>query len=353
MLAAAMAARVSPAPTAATRAAVMGRVFAVLRRSSFRPLAMTVGFIVEFIRGTPLLMQLYFIFFVLPDIGLRLPPITAGVIGLGLHYATYTAEVYRGGIENVAKRQWEAARATNLSMRQTWLHVILPQAVPPDLADAAAVLGVPAVVCLSHLVPANKVAVIRALGAEVRVIGASQDEAMDEVARCVAQEGLNEISPFDDARVVAGQGTLGLEIAEDCPDLELVLVPWSGGGLALGAAMAASLAAGHPVQVTDLASLADSLGGGVGLANAVTFAMCRALLDDVILLSEAEIAAGMRHAARIGETIEGAAAVGIAAILAGKVAASGPVVAILSGQNVDPALHARVMAGANSVKERQ
>lgn len=241
------------------------------------------------------------------------------------------------------------------------------------LAHAAGVLGVPAVVCLSHLVPANKVAAIRALGAEVRVIGASQDEAMDEVARAVAQEGLSEISPFDDARVVAGQGTLGLEIAEDCPGLELVLVPLSGGGLASGvaaaikarqpnarvigvsmqrgAAMAASLAAGHPVQVTEMASLADSLGGGVGLANAVTFAMCRALLDDVILLSEAEIAAGMRHAARIGETVEGAAAVGIAAILAGKITARGPVAIILSGQNVDPALHARVMAGANSVEE--
>ncbi|MDP4033285.1 MAG: ectoine/hydroxyectoine ABC transporter permease subunit EhuD [Pseudorhodobacter sp.] len=121
----------------ASVAAVMGLVFAVLRRSAFRPLAMAVGFIVEFIRGTPLLVQLYFIFFVLPDIGLRLPPITAGVIGLGLHYATYTAEVYRGGIENVAKGQWEAARATNLTMRQTWLHVILPQAVPPMIPALA------------------------------------------------------------------------------------------------------------------------------------------------------------------------------------------------------------------------
>lgn len=285
---------------------------------------------------------------------------------LKLEHRQTTGAFKLRGATNALLSLTQAARARGVVTASTGNH-------GRALAHAAGVLGVPAVVCLSHLVPANKVAAIRALGAEVRVIGASQDDAMDEVARAVAQEGLSEISPFDDARVVAGQGTLGLEIAEDCPGLELVLVPLSGGGLASGvaaavkarqpnarvigvsmqrgAAMAASLAAGHPVQVTEMASLADSLGGGVGLANAVTFAMCRALLDDVILLSEAEIAAGMRHAARIGETVEGAAAVGIAAILAGKITARGPVVIILSGQNVDPALHARVMAGANSVEE--
>jgi polar amino acid transport system permease protein len=85
-----------------------------------------VSFVVEFIRGTPLLVQLYFIFYVLPDAGILLPPLVAGVIGMGLHYATYTAEVYRAGIENVARGQWEAARATNLTTRQTWVHVIMP-----------------------------------------------------------------------------------------------------------------------------------------------------------------------------------------------------------------------------------
>ena len=75
----------------------------------------TVGFVAEFIRGTPLLVQLYFIFYVLPDIGILLPPLVAGVIGLGLHYGTYTAEVYRAGIDNVPRGQWEAAKACNLS----------------------------------------------------------------------------------------------------------------------------------------------------------------------------------------------------------------------------------------------
>lgn len=118
-------------------AAVLGLVFAILRRSRNRAIARTTGFVVEFIRGTPLLVQLYFIFYVLPDLGIRLPALAAGVIGMGLHYATYAAEVYRGGIESVARGQWEAARATNLTTRQTWAHVILPQAVPPMIPAMA------------------------------------------------------------------------------------------------------------------------------------------------------------------------------------------------------------------------
>lgn len=240
------------------------------------------------------------------------------------------------------------------------------------LAHAAREQGVRAVVCLSRLVPANKVEAARASGAEVRITGSGQDDAMVEVARAVEREGLTEIAPFDDPRVVAGQGTLGLEIVEDCPGVELVLVPLSGGGLASGvasavkalaprtrvvglsmdrgAAMAASLAAGRPVTVTEHPSLADSLGGGIGLGR-ITWPMCRELLDEAVLLTEAEIAAGMRHAFHAGERIEGAAAVGIAAILAGKVTAAGPTVVLLTGQNVDPHLHARVMAGADGVPE--
>ena len=235
------------------------------------------------------------------------------------------------------------------------------------VAHAARALGVPATVCLSRLVPANKVQAIRDLGAAVRIIGASQDEAMAEVARAVAEEGMTRIPPFDDPAVVAGQGTLGLEIGTP----EAVLVPLSGGGLAAGvavaikalspatrviglsmengAAMAASLAAGHAVEVTESPSLADSLGGGIGLQNRVTFALCRALLDEVILLTETEIAAAIRHLGQAGHRVEGAAAVGTAALLAGKFTARCPTVSILSGANIDPALHARIMAGDNAV----
>lgn len=118
-------------------AAVLGLVLAILRRSSNRILSRGTSFVVEFIRGTPLLVQLYFIFYVLPDIGIRLPPLAAGVIGMGLHYATYFAEVYRGGIEAVPRGQWEAARATNLTTRQAWVHVVLPQAIPPMIPAMA------------------------------------------------------------------------------------------------------------------------------------------------------------------------------------------------------------------------
>jgi len=117
-----------------------------------------------------------------------------------------------------------------------------------------------------------------------------------------------------------------------------------------GAAMKASLDAGRPVEVEEVASLADSLGGGIGLANAVTFPMCRALLDDVLVLSEAEIAAGMRHAyAQEREVVEGAGAVGIAALLSGRLGRlTGPVAVILSGRNVDMGQHLRVMNGEAS-----
>ncbi|QRZ15208.1 hydroxyectoine utilization dehydratase EutB [Paracoccus methylovorus] len=235
------------------------------------------------------------------------------------------------------------------------------------VAHAARAIGVPATICLSRLVPDNKVQAIRDLGAEVRIIGASQDEAMVEVARAVASEGMTEIPPFDHEAVVAGQGTLGLEIAP--VEAEAVLVPLSGGGLAAGvavaikalspatrvigltmengAAMAASLVAGHPVEVVETPSLADSLGGGIGFQNRVTFALCRALLDDVILLHEAEIAQAIRHLGRAGHIVEGAAAVGHAALLAGRFVPKGPTVTILSGANIDPALHARIMAGAS------
>lgn len=232
------------------------------------------------------------------------------------------------------------------------------------LAHAARALGLPATVCLSRLVPENKVAAVRDLGATVRITGDSQDDAMAEVARAVAEQGLTEIPPFDHPAVVAGQGTIGLEIG--APDA--VLVPLSGGGLAAGiavaikalspmtrvigvsmengAAMAASLRAGHPVAVPEVATLADSLGGGIGLNNRVTFALCRALLDAVILVSEAEIAAAIRHLAAQGHVVEGAAAVGHAALLSGKFVPQGPSVTILSGGNIDPALHARLMQEA-------
>jgi polar amino acid transport system permease protein len=118
-------------------ALVVGLAIAILRRSPNRAVSRMVGFAAEFIRGTPLLVQLYFLFYILPDLGITLAPLVAGVIGLGLHYGTYTAEVFRAGIDNVSRGQWEAAKACNLTISQTWRHIILPQAIPPMIPALA------------------------------------------------------------------------------------------------------------------------------------------------------------------------------------------------------------------------
>ena len=118
-------------------AVILGLVIAIMRRSHNALLAKGTGFLAEFIRGTPLLVQLYFLFYILPDLGITLSPLVAGVIGLGLHYGCYTAEVYRAGIDNVSSGQWEAAKACNLKAAQTWRHVILPQAIPPMIPALA------------------------------------------------------------------------------------------------------------------------------------------------------------------------------------------------------------------------
>ncbi len=112
-------------------ALVLGLVWALARRSASIGLSTPVAFLVEFVRSTPLLVQLYFIFYGLPALGVTLSPLIAGILALGMHYSCYTAEVYRAGIEGVARGQWEAATALNLTRRQTYRHVILPQAIPP------------------------------------------------------------------------------------------------------------------------------------------------------------------------------------------------------------------------------
>ena len=111
-------------------AMVLGLVFAILRRSEIRAISWPTAWFIEFVRSTPLLVQLYMLFYVLPATGVRIDAFTTGVIGLGVHYATYTSEVYRSGIENVPRGQWEASTALSLSPVTTWGRVVLPQAVP-------------------------------------------------------------------------------------------------------------------------------------------------------------------------------------------------------------------------------
>ncbi|APO70392.1 ectoine/hydroxyectoine ABC transporter permease protein EhuD 2 (plasmid) [Rhizobium gallicum] len=118
---------------ASALAMLIGLAVAIARRSAGPVVRAGLQACVGFVRGTPLLVQLYFTFYVLPDIGINLSPLAAGAITLAIHYSAYTSEVYRAGIDNVDRGLWEAATALNLSRLQTWRHVVIPQAVPPML----------------------------------------------------------------------------------------------------------------------------------------------------------------------------------------------------------------------------
>lgn len=226
------------------------------------------------------------------------------------------------------------------------------------VAYGARHLGIKATICLSSLVPEAKVQGIAALGATIRRCGTSQDDAQREADRLVREKGYTDISPFDHRDVILGQATIALELLAECPDLTQIVVPLSGGGLlggvafagkqikpsirvigvsmAEGAAMHESLKAGHPILVTEVPSLADTLGGGINLTNQWTFKLCRDFADATLLVSEEEIYRGMQALFRREHLIaEGGGAVGIAALLAGKLTLDGPTAMIISGQNAD------------------
>lgn len=226
------------------------------------------------------------------------------------------------------------------------------------VAYVAQRLGMRAVICVPDLVLPHKVTAMRTLGAEVVVHGRTQDEAELYALDLQAQQGLTLVSAFDEPYIIAGQGTIGLEILEDLPQVDTVVVPLSGGGLlggiavalksatpnihivgacqALGPAMYLSLQAGAPVAVVEEPSLADSLLGGIGLENHYTFPLIRDLVDEVVLLSEEEIAAAMVYALRQEkQVVEGGGSVGMGALLANKVSHLGEHVAVVvSGGNV-------------------
>ncbi len=107
----------------------IGLVLAIMRRSRTKWISLPAEAFVEFVRDTPLLVQLFFLYFGLPVFGISLSALVTGIIGIGINYSAYIAEVYRAGIEGVPRGQWEAARALNFSHGQTWVQIILPQAV--------------------------------------------------------------------------------------------------------------------------------------------------------------------------------------------------------------------------------
>jgi threonine dehydratase len=227
------------------------------------------------------------------------------------------------------------------------------------VAYVARELGVEAVVCMSTRVPTNKVDGIRRLGAEVVLHGGSYDEAEEYAEQLQAARGLTMVSPFDDPDVIAGQGTIGLELMEDLPDIDTVIVPLSGGGLLSGTALALksaddairtigvsmerapvmfhSLRVGRPIEMEEEETLADALAGGIGLHNQYTFDMIREYVDDTLLVTEEEIAAAMAFALEEHHlVVEGGGAVALAAVLQGRVGgATGNAVIVISGGNVE------------------
>ncbi|MGL3827155.1 pyridoxal-phosphate dependent enzyme [Candidatus Pelagibacter communis] len=226
-----------------------------------------------------------------------------------------------------------------------------------------------AVICMSENVPMNKVEGIKQLGAEVKIEGASQDEAEEISINLAKTEGLKYISPFDDLDVLNGQATIGLEIFEQDPDIQNVLIPLSGGGLAggiaavlkqlnpnikvygvsmeNGAAMYQSIKDNKPSQVKEFISLADSLQGGIGLSNKYSFKLCQKYLDDIILVSEQEIYKALQEVYYLDNiTCEGACVVGIAALMNNKIKnLQGLTSTIITGKNIDLNLHKNIIEG--------
>ncbi len=285
---------------------------------------------------------------------------TGGTIELKLEQLQKTGSFKLRGATNAVLSLTEAERAHGVVGVSTGNH-------GRGLAYAAKQAGVRCIICMSELVPQNKVDGIKAEGAEVRIVGRSQDDAQLEVDKLVA-EGMVMLPPFDHPQIIAGQSTLALEMLEQSPDPDTVLVPLSGGGLISGvgmvikalspstrvigismergAAMYESQQAGKPIRVPELPTLADSLGGGVGLDNEYTFEMTRSFVDEIVLVSEAEIAAAIRHAYwQERQVIEGSGSVGIAALMSGKIKDPGKCTVVISGQNIDMNLHHRIISG--------
>lgn len=292
-----------------------------------------------------------------------LSDITGVPVKLKLEHQQITGSFKLRGASNAISQLTKAQRQRGVVGVSTGNH-------GRGLAYAAREAGVRCIICMSNLVPKNKIEGIRSEGAEVCIVGTSQDDAQVEVDRLVAGEGMTMLPPFDHKDIIAGQGTLGLEILQQLPEVKTALVQVSGGGLISGVALALKetrpdirvigvsmqrgaamyecLQAGKPMLVEEQATLADSLGGGIGVDNQYTFKMVRELVDDFVLVSEVEIAEAIRHAYwQERQIIEGSGAVGIAALLSGRVVAEGPTVVLLSGGNIDMALHQRIISGEN------
>ncbi|MFD3493693.1 threonine ammonia-lyase [Streptomyces sp. NPDC058690] len=232
------------------------------------------------------------------------------------------------------------------------------------VALASALLGVRATVFMPVGAPLPKVAATREYGAEVRLHGQVVDETLAAAEEYAQETGAVFIHPFDHPDIIAGQGTVGLEILEQCPEVRTIVVGIGGGGLAAGVAVAVkavrpdvrivgvqaagaacyppSLAAGHPVVIDGLQTMADGI--KVGRPGDVPFGLVQELVDEVRTVSEAELSSALLLCLeRAKLVVEPAGASPVAALLSDPRSFRGPVVALLSGGNVDPLLMQRIL----------
>ena len=241
------------------------------------------------------------------------------------------------------------------------------------IAFAAKQAQISANIFMTNLVPGIKVNAIRDLGATINIIESNQEDAERAAVDYCNQSGDVYVSAFDHQDIICGQGTIGLEILEQLPEVESIIVPLSGGGLLSGiaiaikaikpdcqvwgvtmedgAAMIESLYANKIINVKEKATFADSLGGGIGLNNQYTFNIVKKLIDKSTLVSEQEIANAIRYAYfEERQIIEGGASVGLAGVLSKKIPISGPTVILLSGGNINMNLHQKILNGLNTIE---
>ena len=236
------------------------------------------------------------------------------------------------------------------------------------VAHAAKQIGIKSTIFMSSMVPEHRKKAIESLGATVEIIGNNSDEA-DLYAREFAKKNnITLVDPFDDLDVIAGQGTVGLEMLEAMPDIDSVIIPTSGGGLIGGIALAIklqkpnvkiiatsmkrgpsmyeSLKAGKPVDVKEEETLADCLGGSIGLENQYTFGICKDVIDDFILIDEPKIAEGIKFNFEKHKLVtEGAAATSIMAVKDQLSSHFGKnTICLLCGGNIDSELFGKIIS---------
>jgi len=242
------------------------------------------------------------------------------------------------------------------------------------VAYVAQLLNITATICVPKTVPDDKIQAIQALGAELLVVGDDADAAMEYADKLQVERGLTMVHPFDDLTVIAGQGTIGLELIDDCPEMDTVIVPLSGGGLMAGIAyavktlsptthiigvsmdrgpaMVESLKAGKVVEIIEEPTLADALAGGLNKDNKYTLPIVQQNVDETVLVSEDEIAEGILHClAEERIVVEGGGAVGVSALLSKKSPNLGKNIAVvLSGGNIPMKVLKEIMTHGGGAK---